>query len=356
MEYAEVAAYGGLFVLWFVTIVGGMALAESVAANDLVMFQDPGDVGNVGVFAVILLVSTGIMLLAFRYANMFHLRLGMALFFGLYLGIPFVLVTDIGTLVSGGPFTGLPSSPIPIAIGLLAGILIFVYPEWYVIDVFAVVLGALVIPMFGLGFGPLPIVVLLVVWAIYDAYAVYGSGHMGELAEGITEVKMPFVYVMPQSRSFSMVGDDVGLGLGDGDESEDSAETADADSAKEAQKDDAGTDETQQDDNETEETDAETGGQPMALLGLGDAIIPGMLAVSAAEFLDAPTVVPALNANLPAIGAIAGGFVGMIALLVIVHRYEGAHAGLPPLNAGVLLGYFLGAVAAGIPLTAALGL
>jgi presenilin-like A22 family membrane protease len=46
----------------------------------------------------------------------------------------------------------------------------------------------------------------------------------------------------------------------------------------------------------------------------------------------------------------------MAALTYLVHRVEGAHAGLPPLNAGVLAGYLVGAVAAGIPVTAALGL
>jgi presenilin-like A22 family membrane protease len=42
-------------------------------------------------------------------------------------------------------------------------------------------------------------------------------------------------------------------------------------------------------------------------------------------------------------------------LLYLVHRVDGAHAGLPPLNAGVLAGYLVGAVAAGVPITAALG-
>jgi presenilin-like A22 family membrane protease len=46
----------------------------------------------------------------------------------------------------------------------------------------------------------------------------------------------------------------------------------------------------------------------------------------------------------------------MVGLLYLVHRVEGAHAGLPPLNAGVLGGYFVGCVAAGIPIATALGL
>jgi presenilin-like A22 family membrane protease len=47
---------------------------------------------------------------------------------------------------------------------------------------------------------------------------------------------------------------------------------------------------------------------------------------------------------------------GLAALGYIARRFEGVHAGLPPLNAGVLLGYLAGTVVADLPLTAALGL
>jgi len=94
--------------------------------------------------------------------------------------------------------------------------------------------------------------------------------------------------------------------------------------------------------------------QGVALLGLGDTFFPGVLAVSAATFLDAPAVVAGLN--FPGLGALVGGLVGMVGLLVLVHRIERAHAGLPPLNAGVLLGYLAGAMLAGVPVVDALGI
>ena len=56
------------------------------------------------------------------------------------------------------------------------------------------------------------------------------------------------------------------------------------------------------------------------------------------------------------IGVVGGGVAGLAALGYIARRFEGVHAGLPPLNAGVLGGYLVGAVAAGVPLTTALGL
>ncbi|QLH80310.1 presenilin family intramembrane aspartyl protease PSH [Halosimplex pelagicum] len=325
-------AYAGIVACYAATILLGLALTDEIDAMGLAMFQDPGSVGNVGVFAVLLLVATGGMVAAFRYGY------GEALVRVFLLGsastltaVAFVALTGVGSIApSGSALMGLPDSPASIAVAAVVFAVLWGYPEWYVNDLAAVVFGAAAIPMLGLGFGPLPVVVLLVAWAGYDAYAVYVSGHMQELAAGLGDLKAPIVFVVPHSLDFSMRDPEFDL-IGDGDGEDDAAAT-----------------------------DDESAGSParseIALLGLGDAIIPGMLAVSAGHFLDAPAVVPALNANAPALGALLGGLVGMCGLLYLVHRVEGAHAGLPPLNAGVLAGYLLGAVAAGIPISTALGI
>ncbi|QLH75981.1 hypothetical protein HZS55_01075 [Halosimplex rubrum] len=326
-------AYAGIVACYTATIVLGLSLTDEIAAMGLAMFQDPGNVGNVGVFAVLLLVATGGMVAAFRYGY------GEALVRVFLLGsastltaVAFVALTGVGSIAaSGSVLMGLPDSPASIAVAAVAFAVLWGYPEWYVNDLAAVVFGAAAIPMLGLGFGPLPVVVLLVAWAGYDAYAVYVSGHMQELAAGLGDLRAPIVFVVPHSLDFSMRDPEFDL-IGDDEETD--AEPADE------RGDDAGS----------------PARSEIALLGLGDAIIPGMLAVSAGQFLDAPAVVPALNANAPALGALVGGLVGMGGLLYLVHRVEGAHAGLPPLNAGVLGGYLLGAVAAGIPVTTALGL
>jgi len=315
--------YLGIVALYTATVLGGLALTDEMRALGLVMFEDPGNVGNVGVFAVYVLAATGVMVLAFRHevgdVLVRAFLLGSA---GILTAAAFVAVTGIGTVASDGAAVGLPTSPVSGAVALGTAALLWVYPEWWVNDAAAVVFGAAAIPMLGLGFGPLPVVVLLVLWAGYDAYAVYVSGHMQELAAGLGGLRAPIVFVVPHSLSYSLREE--GLDL-------------------------AG---------EDEEADGEgsDGRHGVALLGLGDALIPGMLAVSAGAFLDAPVVIPALDANLPALGALVGGLVGMGGLLYLVHRVDGAHAGLPPLNAGVLAGYLVGAAAAGLPITAALGL
>jgi len=336
--WADWVPYAGIVALYTATVLGGLALTDEMSALGLVLFEDPGNVGNVGVFAVLVLVTTGIMVLAFRYeVGDLLVRAFLLASAGSLTAVAFVAVTGIGQVATEGAALGLPTGPVSVGIAVGTAVVLWVYPEWWLNDLAAVVFGAAAIPMLGLGFGPLPVVVLLVCWAGYDAYAVYVSGHMQELAAGLGDLRAPIVFVVPRSLSYSLREEGLDLAESEGErEDDESAEPVD---------DEPAADET-----------ADDGMHNVALLGLGDALIPGMLAVSAGAFLDAPVVVPALNANLPALGALVGGLVGMGGLLYLVHRVEGAHAGLPPLNAGVLGGYLVGAVAAGVPLTAALGL
>lgn len=325
---SDYAPQVGIGACYLATVLGGMALADETREANIAAFNDPGQVANVGVFALYVLVGTGVMLLAFRYGRGKDLvRLFMVFVFAAMAANAVLLVTGVGGIAGAGSvFGGLPATPVGGAVVVAVAAVLWRYPEWYVVDAVGILAGAVMIPMFGLGFEPLPIVVLLVAWAAYDAYAVYGSGHMKELASGVGDLKVPVVFVVPTELGASF-RDAEFPDLTDGDDGED----------------DAG--------------DGEGGTMPVTLLGLGDAIIPGMLAVSAGQFLtEADAVIPALNANLPALGALAGGVVGLFALAAVARRFEGVHAGLPPLNAGVLAGYAAGTVAAGLPLTAAIGL
>jgi presenilin-like A22 family membrane protease len=354
--------YLGIAACYFATIVGGLVLVDEAAVRGLVLFENEGNVGNVGVFAAIVLAFTAVFVLVNRYdVGLEAVRAFMVLAFGGLVGTAFVLATGVGEVfVANAALAGIPSTPIPLLLGGAVALVLWFYPEWYVIDAVAIVAGAAAIPMFGLSFGPLPAVVLLVVWAGYDAYAVYGSGHMTDVAESAGAMKLPILFVVPTARGFSLVdapgldeafADDEGDG---GDDGPTDSPSADGDRGI-----DVGTDaDADRDGSATGDDDGsgEGAGMDAMMLGLGDALIPGMLAVSAGAFLPGETVVPALSLNLPALGALLGGLVGVAALLFVVSRYEGAHAGLPPLNAGVLGGYLVGTVAAGVPVTTALGI
>ena len=78
-------------------------------------------------------------------------------------------------------------------------------------------------------------------------------------------------------------------------------------------------------------------------LGLGDAIIPTILVVSANTSLPAGGY---FGVNLPALGAMLGTCLGF--LMLMGTRRDRPQAGLPFLNSGVILGFLAGCLAAGI--------
>ena len=83
--------------------------------------------------------------------------------------------------------------------------LLISYPEWYVIDLSGVILAAGVSAIFGISFGLLPALLLLTGLAIYDAWAVYRTGHMVDLADSVMDLKLPILLVMPKSWDYSFL-------------------------------------------------------------------------------------------------------------------------------------------------------
>lgn len=300
----EVLPAVGVFALFVATILGGLALVSPFDAAQVQAFEDPSSLANVALIVVEVLVATAVLLLAFRYDfGETAIRAFVVLTFALVLQYPAAVVLA-GTV----PYAGW----IALAASSGVAVLLWVYPEWYVIDAAAVLFGAAAIALFGVSLSPLPVVVLLVLMAAYDAYSVYVSEHMQSLGGGIVDLKLPMVFVVPAVPGFSLL----------------------------------------------EADDLEELSAGAHLLGLGDAMFPGLLAASGATFLGpevgAGAVVAGLNA--PALGALGGALVGMVALNVILFRFRRAHAGLPALNAGVIGGYLLGAAVGGVPLVEALGL
>ncbi len=303
----------GLFGLYLLTVLGGVLLASPFEQAGVPTFENPESVTNVGLIFVEIVIFTGIFILILRYKR------GLGL-------LRAIILTVFGYatyLAVAGAFTAVPMIEfIALALGVAVWLVLWFYPEWYVIDVTAVIAGAAIIAQLGNGLGPLPVLLFLVGMAAYDAYAVYVSEHMQTLGGGIGELRLPMVYIVPQSLPYSM------------DEMEDPFEEADS---------------------TTTQADTGTQDRPM-LLGLGDAVVPGLLAVSGGQFLDAAPLVDGTILNAPAVGALVGSVVGLIGLLVLLYFVKRAHAGLPVLNTCVFFGYLGGAVSAGIPIAQALGL
>ena len=212
-------------------------------------------------------------------------------------------------------FDGL-ATLIGLAVGVVMMVLLVVHSEWYVVNTVGVLVGAGVITMLGVTFVPPLVIVFMIAAAVYDAWAVYRSRHMLELADTMIGLRLPILLVAPQKRDYSFIEDSEGYG--EGQFSEDRPEPA-SKAAKPAES----------------SSTASTGGRDAMFMGLGDVIFPGMLVLSAVQYIGG------VEGLMVGLATLIGGLAGYAFLMRAVSTGR-AQAGLPLLNGGSILGYVIG--------------
>jgi len=280
-------------MLLFVQLIAVLLVIPMQAAG-LVAFEDPESVTNPLIFIGMLLVFTLVLLLLIRMGG----RRFISVFIGISIFLTFVYIFSALSLLVLGP-TGAAAAGTLIG-AVAATALLYLYPEWYVIDTLGVLISAGVASIFGISLAVLPVLVLLVLLAVYDAISVYRTKHMITLAEGVLETKSPIMVVVPKRMDYSFRRE--GLNIAEGEE------------------------------------------RGAFVMGMGDLIMPSILVVSSHAFVDAPAVFWVLSA--PTLGAMAGALVGLAVLLHFVNKGK-PQAGLPPLNGGAIVGFLVGAALAG---------
>ncbi|WP_152040291.1 presenilin family intramembrane aspartyl protease PSH [Salinigranum salinum] len=343
--------YGGIAfaaLLFLLVQLGALALVPTFYAEGYQQVEDPTDPANSLLYIGAILVATALMLAAFKYDFDWAVRGVVVFTSGLLSWYVFaVLVPGVAALV--------------LAAGVAVALL--VHPEWYVIDTAGVLMGAGAAALFGISFGVLPAIVLLSVLAVYDAISVYGTRHMLDLAEGVMDLRIPVVLVIPTSLSYSLLDTDFSganeVHSADGDE-ETAADGATADGGDHDEDDVA--DELANGEGNGSDTDTDPAADDESVrdaffIGLGDAVMPTVMVASAAFFSPAASLgIASLSAlNVPALTAMIGTLLGFFVLMWAVTKGR-AHAGLPLLNGGAIGGYLLGSVIAGVPLVEAFGL
>jgi presenilin-like A22 family membrane protease len=164
--------------------------------------------------------------------------------------------------------------------------------------------------MLGVTFVPTLIVIFMVLAAIYDAWAVYRSKHMLDLADTMIGLNLPILLVAPQESGYSMLDE--------------------KDSIRPP---------------EVSETKVATASPPVKMkkrkkpkeamfMGLGDVIFPGMLVVSCVNSISTDGLAVGIS-------ALIGGLIGYFVLMGYVASGR-PQAGLPLLNGGAILGYIVG--------------
>ena len=180
-------------------------------------------------------------------------------------------------------------------LAILLVIVLYKYPEWYIIDICGIIVGTGAIAIFGISLGILLVIILLLGLAIYDAISVYKTKHMIDLADTVMDLKLPVLLVIPKIRHYSLIKETRKL-------------------KEQIEKD--------------EERDA-------FFMGLGDIVMPGILVVAAYHSGD---LIPY---SLPiALSVIIGTLIGFSILMIFVMRGK-PQAGLPLLCGGAILGYLI---------------
>jgi presenilin-like A22 family membrane protease len=252
-------------------------------------FEDTGNPVNILYIFVIIIVMTVIILIIARYWKKRLIQviilgaIGYTAFFIFWPLLFFVIQNDVVALV------------LSIVFAVVLVVALYKYPEWYVIDLCGVIVGAGAIAIFGISLSILLVIILLVVLAVYDAISVYKTKHMIDLADTVMDLKLPVLLVVPKIWNYSLIKETKSL--------------------KEKLKD-------------NEERDA-------FFMGLGDIVMPGILVV--AVYQNVPNGLPV------ALSVLAGTLIGFLVLMTFVAKGK-PQAGLPLLCGGAILGYLVSSV------------
>jgi presenilin-like A22 family membrane protease len=325
-----IAAGGATVVIFLLVQAGAVALAGPFESAGYRAVENPSNPTNSIAYVGAILVATAAMLAVIKFDLDWLLRGFVILSSGLISLYVFSVLAPPLSIVVGG----VAINPLAIGPAIVLALALLLYPEWYVIDAAGVVMGAGAAGIFGISFGLLPAIVLLTILAVYDAISVYGTEHMLALADGVLDLKLPVVLVIPLTLSYSFLDDAPATDGGD------ERESVEADGGD--------TDEASADRPDADDRD-------VFFVGLGDAVMPAVLVASAAVFSPAEPLVAGFALSLPALTAMVGTVCGLVVLLWLVMKGR-AHAGLPLLNGGAIGGYLVGALLSGIPIVRALGL
>jgi presenilin-like A22 family membrane protease len=288
MNFGRIMPLLAMPVMLVIVEIGAILLSLPLIDAGVVVFEDPESLVNPLIFIVILLVFTGLLLLLIRYRaeRVIQAVIGISIFFTfvyIFSGITFVLLGD-----------GLVASGLTLVASVLATAVLYLYPEWYILDTLGLLIAAGAASIFGISLDVLPVVLLLAALAIYDAISVYRTKHMLTLAEGVVNLKSPILFIVPKKKDYSYRRDGIGT-MGEGERS-------------------------------------------AFLIGMGDLIMPSILVVSANVYMATVRFGPI---SVPALGAMIGSVGGLVFLLSYVIKGK-PQAGLPPINGGAIIGFLIG--------------
>lgn len=297
-----------MLAIFLVVQVISVFLSTPVANSGTLVFDNPDSVSNSFSYIGYVLIGTLGLLIAMKLG--FHLLIRLVIGFSIIFSFYFVFTATLSFL----PFLSVTTANVVGSIMAVAlALILYKYPEWYIVNIAGIIASVAFSVLLGVSFGIVPALVLLVILAVYDAISVYKTKHMLTLAKNAMELKLPLMFIIPKNRNYSFLAE---------------SETSKPSSITE----------------QTTPTISKEDLQPITqekhvfFLGLGDVAEPTLLVVSAHVFV---------NSIYPVIGAMIGTLVGCTVLYFVAMKGK-PQAGLPFLNAGVILGFFIGLFVGGV--------
>lgn len=295
MKINEIMPYIAMGMMLVIVQILALLLSPVMSDAGYTAFEDPKAIENTIYFFAILLVFTAAMLLLIKYKGkkVISWIIGASIF----LVFIYIFAAILGKLTDAV----LPATVLTLAISAAATVLLYKYPEWYVIDILGILICAGSASIFGISLDILPVIILLVFLALYDAISVYKTKHMLTLADGVISTKAPILVVIPKTRNYSYIKEGI-------------------------------------------EIKKDKSDRGAFMMGMGDLIMPSILVVSSHIWINAPLL--PIGIALPTLTAILGSLAGLCVLIYYVSKGN-PQAGLPTLNGGVILGFLFGCALSG---------
>ncbi len=291
----EMPAVGALAAIFALCILGGIAVSGLYPPEYRAFGQETDNPINSLYYILLILGFTGGILLAVKKGGKKAVK---ALFLGITgFTVFYVLAPVLAQFILLDAAVGAS-----IEIAVVMTLLLWKFPEWYVIDAAGVLMCIGLSAILGISFGILPALLLLAMLAVYDFIAVYKTKHMIALADTVMSESLPIMFVLPKHWGYTFLVK-----------------------------------------RKTLKQQLASGERRDALfMGFGDVVIPGALVVSTYYWLPWEPTFAGIGGNLAlALMTLVGGVVGFSLLMRAVLKGN-PQAGLPLLNGGTIAAFLLG--------------
>ncbi|HJJ92723.1 MAG TPA: presenilin family intramembrane aspartyl protease [Methanocorpusculum sp.] len=296
MSFRSFVPYLGMIFLMLTTGVVSLQLIVPITHAGIGAFEDPNSIENPFVFMFIMLVFTALLLLLIKWKAQIIISalIGTSIALVIYYVVSALIYSYSAKL---------PSSFIGVVTAISVLILLWYWPEWYIIDGVGILISAGCAAIFGISLSIIPVLILLILLIVYDAISVHRTKHMLTLADGVLHQKMPIMFIIPKTHNYSYWNSKFSL--------QDSRDERGA-----------------------------------YMIGMGDMILPSILVVSAQIYTGGEASLSVAGMALPALGALIGGLIGLCSLMIPLNSGK-PQSGLPYINTGVIIGFLVCSAIAG---------